>query len=205
MERRIAQGSVQTIVERGAASSYVIEKGAALTLVLWVQRLDTTVRVALVGRGASAQIVGFVRPTGDTKIYLRTLQIHEAPETTSSLLVKSIVSDSAMFSYEGSIRVAPAAQKADAYQRNENLLLSPSAHAQSKPSLEILANDVRCTHGATIGTIDPDELWYLTSRGIDLPSAKQLIVKGFFESAIGTISDIIVQEKVRRQIWQSLS
>lgn len=186
----------------------MVEEGAVAEVVLVANGRGEShglITVSLVGRGASARIVGFVRGSGDAHIHLHTLQLHDSPETTSTLLVKSILSGGATFDYVGSIRVAPAAQKTDAYQRNENLLLSPLAHAQSKPSLEILANDVRCTHGATIGMIDPDQLWYLTSRGIDESLAKQLIVEGFFESAIGTISDIIMQKNIRRHIWQTLS
>ena len=85
--------------------------------------------------------------------------------------------------WRGVIRVAEGAQKTDAYQENRNLVLSPRAHADSIPGLEIKANDVRCTHGATIGRVDPEELYYLMSRGLDRAAAERLIVEGFFVDA----------------------
>ena len=98
------------------------------------------------------------------------------------------------------IRVAKDAQKTDAYQENRNLLLSPKAHADSIPGLEIKANDVRCTHGATIGRVDPEALFYLMSRGLDRPAAERLIVEGFFVDAF----DRIRSPELREQVQQAL-
>ncbi len=127
---------------------------------------------------------------------LHTLQSHEAPGTTSDLLVKSLLTDNATFLYDGAIFVSRIAQKTDAYQRNENLMLSRVAHAESKPKLEILANDVRCTHGATIGSVREDELWYLKTRGIDNSEGTRLISRGFLESINSRISDESAQARV---------
>ena len=184
---------------------YVLKKNVHLTLVVVLsQAMDTDVRVAvhLTGRGAQATIVGLVIGRGDHKISVHTQQLHDAPETTSNLLVKAALMGGVQFTYDGVIRVARAAQKSDAYQKNENLLLSAHAHARSDPALEILANDVRCTHGSTTGKPNEDQLWYLASRGLSRSVAEQLLVEGFFEHAIGTISDTISQEKIRRILWQ---
>ena len=113
--------------------------------------------------------------------------------------------DHAACLYDGGIRVEKEAQKTDAYQRNENLLLSEGAHAQSKPSLEILANDVRCTHGATVGKIPEDQLWYLATRGIGKKRGQGLIVSGFLGSALVSIDDTSVVESIKERIASSLA
>lgn len=184
---------------------YILKKNTELTLVLILSQamdVDLHVSVRLIGRGASARVIGLVVGRRDHRISIHTEQLHEAPETTSNLLVKAALMDSVQFTYDGVIRVSPAAQKSDAYQKNENLLLSGSAHARSDPALEILANDVRCTHGSTTGKINEDQLWYLASRGISRPRATQLLVEGFFEHATAAISDTISREKLRRALWQ---
>ena len=185
---------------------YIVSSGRALLLIFITGDINCRIqcRVRLAGFGAQAQILGFVTGRGDKICTLSTHQIHEAPHTTSNLLVKSILTEKSCFQYTGFIHVNPIAQKTDAYQRNENLLLSHFAKVQSEPSLEIQANDVRCTHGVTTSTIDKDQLWYLTSRGISERSAQSLITEGFFESALMGIPDIIQREEVRQSIWQIL-
>ncbi len=186
---------------------YILKKNSQLTLVLVVSKAidaDIHVVVRLTGRGASVNVIGLVIGRGDNKITIHTEQIHEAPETTSNLLVKAVLFDEAEFAYGGIIRIEKNAQKSDAYQKNENLLLSGDAHVRSDPALEILTNDVRCTHGSTTGKLNEDQLWYFASRGIARSVAAQLLVDGFFESAIAKISDTISQDKIRRTLWQDL-
>lgn len=186
---------------------YSLKRNIHLTLVVVFSRAvdtDVLVSVRLAGQGSSANIIGLVRGQGNNQISIHTEQIHEAPGTTSNLLFKAALFDQAKFSYHGVIRIEKPAQKSDAYQKNENLLLSPGATARSEPALEILANDVRCTHGSITGKINKDQLWYLASRGIFESAAKQLLVEGFFESAIAKISDTIAQEKIKRLLWQNI-
>jgi len=169
------------------------------TIVLLVKgRKKQKIRVVvkLTQPGGNANIIGIVVGDKSDHIELETFQDHKKAETTSNLLVKSLLKGSASFVYDGAIRVARRAQKTDAYQRNENLLLSDSAHAESKPKLEILANDVRCTHGATIGSLREDELWYLASRGIAKKEAGQLIAQGFLASAVTRVTDAEAQKMV---------
>ncbi len=113
-----------------------------------------------------------------------TLQDHLAPNTTSNLLYKGALTDSARSVYSGLIRAHKAAQKTDAIQTNRNLLLSDHSRADSIPKLEIEANDLRCTHAATVSPIDEDQLFYLLARGLDRNTATHLIVEGFFESLL---------------------
>lgn len=198
---------IRELTKEKESLEYCLKKGIHLTLVLVLSRAvdtDVLVSVRLAGQGSSANVIGLVRGQGNNRISIHTEQIHEASETTSNLLFKVALFDQAKFSYHGLIRIEKPAQKSDAYQRNENLLLSRSVTARSDPALEILANDVRCTHGSTTGKINEDQLWYLTSRGISESVAKQLLVEGFFESAIAKISDTIGQEKIRSLLWQNI-
>ena len=133
---------------------------------------------------------------------MHTLQHHKAPDTTSNLLVKSVLSGSSEIFYEGSILVDLCAQKTDAYQRNENLLLDEHTHATSSPALEILANDVRCTHGAVVKTLDENELWYLATRGIDRKTGRDMIASGFLASALDRIPNVDERALVEQKIAQ---
>lgn len=194
---------VTDLKEHDGEFEFIVQKNATFTLVLQsihAASVDARVKVRLIGSGAQATIIGIVMGSGNSQIKLHTLQSHEAPDTTSNLLVKSALEDSASCIIDGGIRVEKDAQKTDAYQRNENLLLSEKSHAESKPSLEILANDVRCTHGATVGPVSEEELWYLKTRGISTSHARSLIVSGFFKKAV----DLVGDEHVRYLLWKSV-
>jgi Fe-S cluster assembly protein SufD len=119
----------------------------------------------------------------------RTLQIHQAPNTSSNLLYKNALLEQAKTIFSGLIVVDPDAQKTDAYQSNRNLMLSDDAEAHSLPGLEIQANDVRCTHGATSARIPAEQEFYLQSRGIAKAQADELLVFGFFEEVLGKIEN----------------
>ncbi len=163
---------------------------------------DVRVTVSLIGAHAEAKVIGLVPGVGK-KVNIQTLQHHMAHHTTSNLLVKSLVDTGQHFSYKGYIVVDPVAQKTDAYQRNENILLSADAHAETAPGLEIEANDVRCTHGATVGQIDPEQLWYLGTRGVSPADAKKLIATGFLESAITSSNDTMFKN-IKEDIWRPI-
>lgn len=135
----------------------------------------------LAGEGAVGKMSGFYFTNGSQHLDHDTQQNHLAPHTTSDLLFKGALLDDSRSVWQGMIYVAPEAQKTDGYQSNRNLVLSKGARADSIPGLEILADDVRCTHGATVGKIDPDEVFYLLSRGIPQKEAERLIVEGFFD------------------------
>jgi Fe-S cluster assembly protein SufD len=135
----------------------------------------------LVGAGATGRMSGFYFTDGIQHLDHDTQQNHLAPSTTSDLLFKGALRDKSRSVWQGMIYVAPGAQKTDGYQANRNLVLSREARADSIPGLEILADDVRCTHGATVGKIDADQLFYLRSRGIPPREAERLIVEGFFD------------------------
>jgi Fe-S cluster assembly protein SufD len=135
----------------------------------------------LVGEGATGRMSGFYFTDGTQHLDHDTQQNHLAAHTTSDLLFKGALKDQSRSVWQGMIYVAPGAMKTDGYQANRNLVLSSKARADSIPGLEILADDVRCTHGATVGKIDPEQVFYLKSRGIPSSEAERLIVEGFFD------------------------
>jgi len=129
-----------------------------------------------------------------------TFQEHIAPDCESDFAFKGALRDEATAVWRGMIRVEKDAQKTNAYQECRNLMLSPSTHAVPIPGLEILANDVRCTHGATVGRVNREDLFYLQSRGLKRPEAERLIVRGFFQDVL----DRIELEPVREAVTAAL-
>jgi Fe-S cluster assembly protein SufD len=154
----------------------------------------------LSGPGATSRVTGAYFADGTQHLDYDTFQEHMAPSTESDFAFKGALRGSARAVWRGMIRVEEAAQKTNAYQENRNLLLSEKAHADSIPGLEIMANDVRCTHGATIGRVDRDELFYLMTRGLSRGEAERLIVRGFFQDVL----DRIDLEPVREALGAAL-
>jgi Fe-S cluster assembly protein SufD len=141
----------------------------------------------LAGQGATSRVTGAYFADGTQHLDYDTFQEHMAPSTTSDFAFKGALRDTARAVWRGMIRVEEGAQKTNAYQENRNLLLSKSAHADSIPGLEIMANDVRCTHGATLGQVDREQLFYLMARGLSRAEAERLIVRGFFQDVLDRV------------------
>ncbi len=160
--------------------------------------------VDLSGEGATAKVSGFFFADLDQHFDMDTEQNHNAPNTTSDLLYKGAVTGNARSIWQGNIYVAPGANGTDGYQANRNLILSKKARADSIPGLEILADDVKCTHGATVGKVDPDQIFYLRSRGLTENEAKHLIVEGFFETVMARIPFEEVQDRFRKAIVEKI-
>ncbi len=158
----------------------------------------------LIGRGANGRMSGFYFTDGKQHLDYDSQQNHLAPNTTSDLLFKGALIDSSRVVWQGMIYVAPGAMKTDGYQANRNLVLSRAARADSIPGLEILADDVRCTHGATVGKIDPDQVFYLQARGIPKVEAERLIVEGFFDPIMQRIPFEGVRERFQEAITKRM-
>jgi Fe-S cluster assembly protein SufD len=137
--------------------------------------------------GGFSEMLAITVASGAREYDQRTLQIHQAPNTKSDLLYKNALLDKARTIFSGLIIVDPDAQKTDAYQSNRNLMLSDDAESNSLPGLEIQANDVRCTHGATSARIDAEQEFYLKSRGIPRKAAEELLIFGFFEEVLNRL------------------
>lgn len=154
----------------------------------------------LIASGANGKMSGFYFTDKDQHLDYDSQQNHLAPHTTSDLLFKGALVDKSRSVWQGMIYVAPGADKTDGYQANRNLLLSRDARADSIPGLEILADDVRCTHGATVGKIDADQIFYLMARGISRVDAERLIVEGFFDPIMLRIPFEGVRERFQQSI-----
>ncbi len=161
-------------------------------------RLESISR--MIDSGARSDMLAVSVARDEQEFDQRTLQDHQKPDTTSDLLYKNALHDHSRTIFSGLIKVEPGAHRTDAYQKVRNLLLSDDAEANSMPGLEILADDVRCTHGATSGQVEPEELFYLKSRGIDDLAAKRLIARGFLNEVIDRLPQEQLSEYLHQQI-----
>lgn len=196
---------VEIHLEEGARMQYVVvsrwgEGASALTRLVAHLAKDSQLRVLflglggattkafvsgeLEGTGSKSEFLGLVFASSQQHFDVDTQQNHKVPACASDVLFNCALDHRARTVFTGNIFVAPGAQQTDAYQKNRNLLLSGKAHADSSPKLELLANDVRCTHGATFATYDQDQQFYLQSRGMRDAEARRLIISGFFQEVI---------------------
>jgi Fe-S cluster assembly protein SufD len=159
----------------------------------------------LAGPGSEARVTGGYAGGRGQHLDYDTTQEHAAPNTFSDLAFRGVLAAGATAVWRGMIRVDPGAQGTDAFQESRNLLLSPDAHADAIPGLEIEADDVRCTHAAAIAQIDRDQLFYLTSRGLDPGAAKSLIVEGFLESLVERLAEGPVREEISAALARRLA
>jgi Fe-S cluster assembly protein SufD len=159
----------------------------------------------LAGPGSEARVTGGYAGGPGQHLDYDTTQEHAAANTFSDLAFRGVLAAGATAVWRGMIRVDPGAQGTDAFQESRNLLLSPDAHADAIPGLEIEADDVRCTHAAAIAQIDRDQLFYLTSRGLDPAGAKQLIIEGFLESLVERLAEGPVRDEVSAALERRLS
>jgi Fe-S cluster assembly protein SufD len=214
-------GVAELFVEQGAKLEYVslqnlsretwhfashharVERDAELD---WVsggfgsKRGKVRIQNDLAGPGATSRVTGAYFADGQQHLDYDTFQEHIAPDTESDFAFKGALRDRATAVWRGMIRVERDAQKTNAYQECRNLMLSPTTHAVPIPGLEILANDVRCTHGATVGRVDREQLFYLMARGLPRAEAERLIVRGFFQDVL----DRIELEPVREAVTSAL-
>ncbi len=158
----------------------------------------------LEGVGGQGRMSGFYFADGNQHLDHDTQQNHLAEHTTSDLLYKGALLGKSRSVWQGMIYVAPGAQKTDGYQANRNLVLSKDARADSIPGLEILADDVRCTHGATVGQLEAEPVFYLMSRGITRPEAERIVVDGFFDPIMQRIPFEGVRERLKRMITDKM-
>jgi Fe-S cluster assembly protein SufD len=156
--------------------------------------------VALAGADAKAQVNGVMFTEGKQHLSYHTLQHHEAPSCRSDLLYKIALQDRSRTVWRGMIKVDPAAQRTDGYQRADNLMLSDHARSDSIPGLEILADDVRCTHGSTTGRVDDEQIFYARCRGLTRNEAVRMVVAGFFQQ----VFDRITIESVREALGEAI-
>ncbi|MBV9233797.1 MAG: Fe-S cluster assembly protein SufD [Candidatus Eremiobacteraeota bacterium] len=161
--------------------------------------------VSIDSPGASAQIASLFFPASDQHVDVVSSVEHNAGDATSETLVKSAARDRGQARFLGNIRIAPHAQGSDARLRDDALLLSPRAHVDSVPALEIGANDVKAYHGATVGAIDAEQIFYMESRGLERNAAERMIALGFFEPAIERFPTSALRDEIRNAVAAKLA
>jgi len=157
------------------------------------------------GPGADARVTGAYAPHGRQHVDFDTTQEHAAPNTTSDLAFRGVLQGRSSAVWKGNIIVDPGAQKTDAFQESRNLLISKRAHADAIPGLEIQANDVRCTHAAAVAQVDPDQLFYLRSRGLREDVAKRLVIEGFLSALVERFEQGPVREQLAAVLERRLA
>ncbi|MEJ2322252.1 MAG: Fe-S cluster assembly protein SufD [Gammaproteobacteria bacterium] len=199
-ESEHAQHLSHLTIRLGAGSHYRqvgISSGAA-----WSR---TDAKVVFAGEGAHAELDGLMLAGNRQFCDVHLEVLHEVPGCTSREHYKGLLNGNGRVVFDGRILVAKDAQKTSAALNNENLMLSRSAEVDTKPQLEILADDVKCSHGATVGELDQEMLFYLRSRGIPRQDAERMLCAGFADEVIGKIPDTPLRERVRRHFLQRLA
>lgn len=224
--QRFSAGAVELILKPGSNLQYfhlqdyahnvwhfssqtaLLDRDSSLTWLVGTLGSQTTkafLDCKMLGAGANANLLGFFFGDGKQHFDQHTFQNHIIGHTTSDLLYKGALKDNAYSVFRGLIRVNPNAQRSDAYQANRNVLLSPHSHADSIPELEIEANDVRCTHGATVGPIEEEQIFYGMARGIDRKDSERLIVEGFFEPLMQKIPLESIREQLTEVVHKKIA
>lgn len=182
------EGSALTFIDRmeGDFQSIraTLKRDTQFKTVLLGQATRQSLYVQLSEENSEANLLGLAQLARAEEAHIHATVEHIAPHTRSRQHFKSVVKDQARFSFEGKILVRPAAQKTESYQLNNNLILSEEAIANAKPNLEIFADDVKASHGATVGQLDPEELFYLRSRGLSFEEAKRWLIEGFCQEIL---------------------
>lgn len=176
---------------------YRLTENEQAVFFLWNRSGDITFELSAIN--AQAHVFAFFVGKGQEECHLNISQKHLAPHTTSRVLVKSILDDESQFSYRGTLHIGKDATLSDASQENRNLLLSPRAKAFSEPALEILTSDVKCHHAATTSPLNVEQLFAIKTRGLSPKQAEQLLINGFLQSSLDSMSALISsqeQEKV---------
>lgn len=176
-----------------------LKKDSHLQTVLVTNGSETTrcdYRITLMGENAQVSMSGVWTLCDKREVHVNVLVDHRAPHCRSMQLFKGVLADFSRSSFEGKILVRQAAQKTEAFQLNNNLLLGERAHADTQPNLEIFADDVKASHGATVGQLDPDQLFYMRARGVDACVAQNLLIEGFYREII----DQIPYESLRKSL-----
>lgn len=186
-----------TVAKAGSAKSLNVNLGSRYARTENLSRLT--------GEGARSDMLAMTAATGSQEFDQRTLQEHAAPGAYSDLLYKNTLDNESRTIVAGLIKVDEGAHRTDAYQKVRNLLLSDDAEANSAPGLEILADDVRCSHGATSGQIEKEELFYMLARGIDKRTAQRLIVHGFLSETMDRLESPVLSASIGQRLTRKFS
>ena len=200
MTQPVIAGLTQPVIAGLTGNLYQVQAGETLNLqfvVLPGESKDIEVKVDLCGPGAEAHLKGLYLCKADEKVNFRVVMHHRAPLCRSTQLFNGIAGGEAQVNFHGTIVVAPDAQQTEAYQENHNIVLTEQAKVNTKPQLEIYADDVKCSHGATVGQLNADEIFYMRSRGIPENEAKTLQMLSFLSPVIPAGREEEVEKAVR--------
>lgn len=190
-------------VKRAMVGEYGLHKWVVATLGSGLTRLNLD--SVLEGSGARAETTGFTFSAGDQHFDTRNITRHAVPHTTADSLFKAVLNGNSQVGFEGIIRADKIAQDTDSYLLANTLYLSEKCKADIQPGLDVWANEVRCSHGATIGMIDEEQVFYLQTRGIPVLEAQKLIVEGFFEAVIARVPLEGVRQRLRESIQRKMT
>ena len=175
-----------THLQKGGDRTFSFEREGKY--VVFLDNVSGVFKFEIKASGVDLDIFGIYVGDNNIEYDLHTIQHHQAPNSTSNLLIKSVLNDESHFNYHGLIRIDENCNGSHAYQKNQNLIVSDKAVVKSEPDLEILSNEVFCTHGSTTGKPNEEQLYYLQTRGLSLKTAQEIYVKGFLDD---------VKERVR--------
>ena len=184
----------------GLRPHYTVQAGEKLALTFVIlpgESRDVDLSIDLVGEGAEADIKGLYLCSADERVNFRILMHHRAPGCVSHQLINGIAGGASKVTFDGRIVVASDAQQTEAYQENHNILLSEAAHVETTPQLEIYADDVKCSHGATTGRLDEDALFYMRTRGVPVQEARVLQMLSFLFPVIPAGREEEVERAIR--------
>jgi Fe-S cluster assembly protein SufD len=211
-EIHVAEGATLTHIrlqDEAASAFHVsttyadIEAGAtydSFTLNLGARLSRTEVHAQLTGKGGVAHLNAAQLLTGSQHADFTSVVGHTAPGCQSRQTVKNVLAGKSRGVFQGKIEVARQAQKTDGYQMNQALLLSPFAEVDSKPELEIFADDVKCSHGATVGELDAEQMFYLRSRGVPEAEARSILVRAFLAEALDAVADETIRARLEAAV-----
>jgi Fe-S cluster assembly protein SufD len=181
-----------THLKKESEKHLIFEKSG--TYVVFFHNLSGKLIFDIQEKNVDLKIYGLYTGHDSDQFTIKTVQHHRVPDSQSTLLIKGVFEDRSVFLYTGMIRIEKSAQGSHAYQKNQNLLLSPNAFVSSRPNLEILADDVYCTHGSTTGRLNVKELFYVQTRGLSQIKSERVIVRGFIEDMFSKISESGVRD-----------
>ena len=199
-EQVIVLGGETSALTELPFGNVIVGAGAKVNLVILVLpgvSVDLPLAIDLIGEGSDVNVSGLYLCGGDEKVQIRTEVRHRVPSCTSYQLFNGIAAGTSKVKFYGKIVVAPDAQKTEAYQTNHNLIVSSGAKAEAKPQLEIYADDVKCSHGATVGQLNEDEQFYMRSRGIPEDEARVLQMISFIAPVLAKVEDESKREELQ--------
>lgn len=197
---RVSKGEIYERVFINEEVNLCIEQEAGSRVKIHVINAPFSITVDQIGEGCQTEIYGLEHLHGDENITAETHVTHTVGGGTSNQLIKFVLDDNSRGRFIGDLKIAQDAQQTEAHQTNRNLLLSETAEMRTQPQLEIYADDVKATHGASTGQLDESALFYMQQRGISKEKARQLLVNAFMKDVLNTISDEVLRERLLNTI-----